>query len=336
MYLPDDNGEAMNNKQIFKDTARHALFALLVMCSAPWGLAADSGASDEMTAPRIFRDCEVCPELVAIPPGSFVMGSTDGETSRAGMRPDRAAHEKPRVPVNIAYPFAIGRYELTVAEFRVFADATGFEETGCFELRGEQWGFNSEANWSHPGFPVSDQHPAVCLNSYDFQAYLDWLSERTGAQYRFPTEAEWEYVARSGIAEVRIWAREDEAACEFQNGADLQYRQTFTENWETFECDDGFAVTAPVAQYQSNNLGMYDVFGNVAELTADCFATSHQDSPTDGAARVTEPCQNRVFKGGSWAGEPGYFRPAVRVAATPIVRGTGFGLRVLREIPRRE
>ncbi len=261
------------------------------------------------------------------------MGSTEDETTRAGMRADRAAHEKPQLEITIAYPFAIGRHELTVGEFRAFADATGFEANGCFELRGEQWGFNAEANWKHPGFSVSDQHPAVCLNSVDFQAYLDWLSERTGAKYRFPTEAEWEYVARLGIDEVPIWARDDASACEYQNGADLQYRDTFTENWETFDCDDGYAVTAPVAQYRSNKLGMYDVFGNVAEATADCFATSHEGAPTDGAARLTEPCQSRVFKGGSWAGEPGYFRPAVRVAATPAVRGTGFGLRVLREMP---
>ena len=324
----------MNNKPIFKHISRYGLGALLVVCSAQLSLAADSVASDGMSTAQFFRDCEICPELVAIAAGSFVMGSTEDETSRAGMRPDRAAHEKPQVMVTIAYPFAIGRYELTVGEFRVFADATGFQANGCFELRGEQWGYNLEANWSEPGFPVSDQHPAVCLNSDDFQAYLDWLSERTGAKYRFPSEAEWEYVARSGIDEVRIWTRDDKQACESQNGADLQYRLTFTENWETFNCDDGYAVTAPVSQYRSNKLGMYDVFGNVAEWTADCFAVSHEGLPTDGAARVTEPCQNRVFKGGSWAGEPGYFRPAVRVAGTPVVRGTGFGLRVLREMPR--
>lgn len=67
--------------------------------------------------PRYFRDCPTCPELVVIEPGSFVMGSDATEATAAGLREDRASAERPTVPVTIGYAFAIGRYEVTIADF---------------------------------------------------------------------------------------------------------------------------------------------------------------------------------------------------------------------------
>ena len=109
-------------------------------------------------------------------------------------------------------------------------------------------------------------------------------------------------------------------------------RQAFTDDWLTFACDDGYPITAPVGTYAPNGIGMYDVFGNTAEVTLDCFVNGHAGAPTDGSPRAAEPCPVLVYKGGSWAAEPGFMRPAFRVAATPDVHGNGWGLRVVREL----
>jgi formylglycine-generating enzyme required for sulfatase activity len=158
-----------------------------------------------------------------------------------------------------------------------------------------------EAVWSDPGYPVTDDYPAACLTAEDYQLYLDWLSDTTGAKYRLPTEAEWEYMAGLGSDDPpRVFFPADADACELVNAADLQFTKNFDGEWPAFECDDGFPITSPVGRLPPNGLGM--------------------------------PCSALVFKGGSWAAEPGFLRPAFRVAATPNVRGNGFGLRVAREL----
>lgn len=123
------------------------------------------------------------------------------------------------------------------------------------------------------------------MNVIEFHAYLDWLSKKTGQKYRFPSEAEWEYVARLGADGVRI-----------------------------------FTADSAVA-------------GNAAEVMGDCYMPTHAGAPTDGSAVLTPDCGIRVAKGGSFAGEPPFFRAATRVSVTDPVRGTGFGLRVVREMP---
>ena len=285
-------------------------------------------------APQYFRDCPTCPELVVIKPGSFVMGSEAAETTAAGMREDRATAEQPTLPVTIDYRFAIGRYEVTIADFKAFVSETKFEAgKGCFAASGSSWKLEADADFAAPGFVVTDRHPAICLSVIEFQAYLDWMSSKTGHKYRFPSEAEWEYVARLGTGGVRIFTADSPDACQLFNGADKQFTETFDQEYFSFKCDDGYPVTAPIGTYQPNLLGMYDVFGNSAEVMGDCYVPSHEGAPTDGSALLTPDCGIRVAKGGSFAGEPPFFRAATRVSVTDPVRGTGFGLRVVREMP---
>ncbi len=262
------------------------------------------------------------------------MGSDAAETTAAGMREDRASAERPRLPVTIAYSFAIGRYEVTIADFKAFVSDTGFEAgKGCFAASGSTWALEENSDFASPGFAVTDQHPAICLSVIEFQAYLDWLSKKTGQQYRFPSEAEWEYVARLGTDGVRIFTADSADACGLFNGADKQFSDTFDREYFAFQCDDGYPVTAPIGTYAPNLLGMYDVAGNAAEVMGDCYVPTHEGAPTDGSALLTPDCGIRVAKGGSFAGEPPFFRPATRVSVTDPVRGTGFGLRVVREMP---
>ena len=293
-----------------------------------------NACADARRTGDLFRDCADCPELVYIEPGEFTMGSTPAQTTAAGVPEERAINEHPPVSIRLTKPYAMGRYEVTITDFRKFADATGFETTaGCFGLNGRNWALDLAATWDAPGYPVTDDYPAACLTVPEYQQYLDWLSAKTGARYRLPTEAEWEYMARLGSDDPpRLWRAEDSDACGLVNSADKQFTDNYDGAWPAFRCDDGFKITSPAGNFPPNRLGMYDVLGNVAEVTADCFVAGHADQPTDGSARIADPCAVLVFKGGSWAAEPSFLRPAFRVAATTSVRGNGFGLRVLREI----
>ena len=180
--------------------------------------------------------------------------------------------------MQIDYPFAIGRYEVTISEF---AAATDFLEDGCFVLVGNAWQYFPEASFRAPGFTVTDADPAACLSYEDSAAYLKWLSRRTGQTYRLPSEAEWEYAARAGLGDEPAPTYLGSQACEYLNGADAAFARTYADDWRAglFECDDGYAATAPVGSYRPNRLGMYDVFGNVSEWTEDCSGTNHDGAP---------------------------------------------------------
>ncbi len=286
--------------------------------------------ADAREAP-VFRDCKQCPELVSIRTGSFAMGSTADESAAALVRPDRAAAEQPKHEVQIAKPFAIGKYEVTVAEFDTFARATGFATPSCLVLKGKTWLPDSKADWRSPGYTVTPRHAATCLSHSDFQRYLDWLSTKTGQRYRFPSEAEWEYVAVNG--------RKGPANnCRVGNAADAAFAKEFPlADWRRTACSDGYAAGSPVGAFQANNFGVFDLAGDVAEFVADCYAPNHGGAPADGSARTAAPaiCALRVVKGGSWAAEPGMTRPAVRMAIPLEIRGNGHGLRVARDLSPR-
>jgi len=262
------------------------------------------------------------------------MGTAEDEQLPPEVPPARIKEEQPAHSVRINYPFAIGRYEITIGEFHVFAEETDFKADDCFGLIGIAWEFIPTANWRAPGFEVTDANPATCLSYDNFSVYLQWLSSRTGHNYRFPTEAEWEFAARSGLGGEPAPSSLGSQACQHLNGADSQFSRAYSEDWKPglFECDDGYAASSPVGSYEPNQLGMYDVFGNVSEWTEDCSGSTHEGAPADGSARQLEPCAVRVLKGGSWAGGPGYLRPAIRGGFPIALRGDGHGLRVVREL----
>lgn len=310
----------------------HLALVLLLAALPVAGVVASSSAVAQ-TASRSFRDCPSCPELVRIAPGRFLMGSTESEGAASALRPERASAERPQHEVTIAYPFAIGRFEVTVGQFAAFAKQSGRDYAGCFVLSDGGWKPDPKATWQSPGHRVTQQHPATCLSADDFDAYLAWLSAKTGHRYRFPTEAEWEYVARTGLAKVAVWTPESHAACRQMNAGDVSFKAVRGPTWPTFTCNDGFAATAPVGRLPANRLGVHEMLGNLAEFVADCFSPSHDGAPVNGNARTdAEGCAIRVLKGASWAAEPGSLRPAVRQNFPRNLRGDGHGLRVVREL----
>ncbi len=130
---------------------------------------------------------------------------------------------------------ALGRYEVTVGEYRAFATAMGAGAGGgCLPVV-------DFVSWRDPGFPQTDRHPVTCVNWDDAQEYVSWLSRRTGATYRLPTEAEWERAAAGSPEGVGCGGRSD---------------------------DEG---TCPVGSYGANAAGLSDMVGNLREWTSDCW-----------------------------------------------------------------
>ena len=156
---------------------------------------------------EVFRDCEACPEMVVLPGGGL----------------------------------ALGRYEVTVGEYRAFASATGGGAGGGCLKWGDGDGYGDDGDsWRNPGFRQTDRHPVTCVSWDDAQDYVSWLSRTTGMGYRLPTAAEWE-----------------RAAAGSQRGCD--------------EARTGNSGTCPVGSYGSNAAGLSDMVGNLWELTEECW-----------------------------------------------------------------
>jgi len=253
-----------------------------------------------------FRDrttdgapCPECPEMVVVPAGSFTMGSPPGEESRA-------ADEGPQRRVTIARPFAVGKFEVTFAEW----DAC-LAEGGCTHKPGDQgWG--------------RGRRPVINVSWDDItQQYLPWLSRRTGKTYRLLTEAEWEYIARAGTSTPFWWGTSISTGQANYNGNYTygggpkgEYRQK----------------TVPVDSFAANPWGLYNVHGNVWEWVQDCWNGSYNGAPVDGSAWPTGDCGRRVLRGGSWSYVPGGLRAAVRSGDSSGVRYVNIGFRVGRTL----
>ena len=158
-------------------------------------------------AADVFKDCEVCPEMVVIPPGEFV-----------GAR-EHMDREGPQNTVRIERPFAVGKYEVTRAEFAAFVGETGHEAGRCTVVHiggnGDKTDSDGSKGWRDPGYEQTDRDPVACVSWDDANSYLGWLSRKTGKTYRLPSDSEWEYVAWEGTAwywEERAAYSEDRAA----------------------------------------------------------------------------------------------------------------------------
>ena len=210
---------------------------------------------------KSFKDCDVCSEMVVIPGGSFKMGAhgsdASGDETVDGDGND-VDYRSPLHQVNIA-SFALGKTEVTREQFAAFVKATGYQAgSSCYTYEGVVVkdgeasvvtdGASAERkhrNWLSPGFYQADSHPAVCLNWNDANAYIKWVSEKTGKHYRLPSEAEWEYAARAGTTSARYWGETDEQQCLYANALDLATSKEMpSPNWGIARCSDGFVYTA--------------------------------------------------------------------------------------------
>ena len=254
-----------------------------------------AGAADARAPGTVFRDCDGCPEMVVIPAGLFRMGCVSGR--------ECDDNEKPVEPVTIWRPFALSKYEVTFEEYDRF----------LFPLR------EDDKSWGR------GRRPAINV-SWDYaQLYVEWLSANTGARYRLPSEAEWEYAARAGTTTAYSWGNEignNRANC---NGCGSQW-------------DD--RMTAPVGSFGANAWGLHDMHGNVWEWTEDCWHGSYDGAPEDGSAWTTGQgwrwvelsCSERVQRGGSWNNRPRFLRAAARWRTLPRFKDGEYGVRVARTL----
>ncbi len=310
---------------------RTAAFASIV-------LTAIAGAAESpRTAGSAFRDCDDCPEMIVVPAGSFVMG-TPGTASAPGI--EAAEYE----PVVIALPsaFALGRHEVTRGQYARFVADSGHEPLpGCrvWDPALSRFSEDGRRGWQDAATPAapSDDMPASCVSFADAQAYVKWLSAKSGARYRLPSEAEWEYAARAGSRTLRPWGDEAESGCDQANTYDLTAAASYRLGWPVAGCRDGYAELAPVGSFNANAFGLHDVIGNVREWVQDCATGSYVGRPRDGRAwEWLGGCGERVLRGGSWLTPPAESRSAARAAAPAELHSGDTGLRVALDLGESE
>ena len=255
---------------------------------------------------RRFPNCPVCPEMVVVPAGSFRMGDLDN-WNFWNLFVD--SDERPVHDVTIAYPFAVGKYEVTFAEWDACVAAGG-----CVHRPHDNgWGRGNR--------------PVINVSWQDAQAYVRWLSRETDKTYRLLSEAEWEYVARAGSTTKYHWGDNvgtNKANC---SGCGSQ--------WDN-------ESTAPVGSFEANAFDLFDTAGNVWEWVEDCYHDSYEGAPADGRSWTSGDCSVRVLRGSSWYNKnrgalsinPARrsIRSAVRFRINAGHRGPDVGFRVARTL----
>ena len=284
---------------------------------------------------RSFRDCSKgCPEMVVVKQGRFTMGAPAGEVAEEENLPARyRGHSVPQHLVTIRHKFAIGKFDVTRDEYAQFvAETNRPDPNSCTTVNASGTGFiATNGNWHSPGFPQTGRDPVVCVSWDDAQAYVAWLSAKTGHVYRLPTEAEWEYAARAGTTTARYGSDNPAEVCRYTNVADLEYSEQHPGD-SGVNCRDGYAFTSPVESFPPNQFGLYDMLGNVLDWNEDCWNPNYSGAPTDGTAWQSGDCSRRVARGGSWDMDLRAARSAFRRGLPTSTRNTTFGFRVARTL----
>ncbi len=244
------------------------------------------------------------PDMVVIRAGRFFMGCVSGMGCRNEERPIR--------DVAFGQPFAVSKYEVTLDEYDRFTAATGRPPV-------------DDKDWGRGRRPVLNVSWSEALE------YVVWLSLETGANYRLPSEAEWEYAARAGSTWQFHFGDYTSSLCRYGNHADASLPERI--EWRNLACSDGVGLkTAEVGQYEANPWGLHDIHGNVWEWVEDCWNDSYTGAPTDGAVWLTGDCTRRVLRGGSWGNRPALLRAAHRSSVDAGERGVNVGFRVARTL----
>ena len=283
-----------------------------------------------------FRDCEDCPMMTVIAPGSFIMGSNKTER----MRGNEIRPEGPIRKMTISKYFAVGTFEITNLEWGLFIDDTGYSPTNSCEVWGAK-GSVDGYNWKNPGLDSlpKDNEPVVCITWKDAKAYVSWLAQFTGHKYRLLTEAEWEYVAKAGSDQMWPWGEDVNEICKYGNVFDItgttEKRSATNDNAaaKSVDCDDGFKHVASIGSFLPNAFGLYDTIGNVWEWTEDCSVKFYDESITDETAfQVSGQCKKRSVRSGSWRTRISRHRTSFRGRDPEDIAYHHFGLRVARDL----
>jgi formylglycine-generating enzyme required for sulfatase activity len=284
-----------------------------------------------------FRDRHGnAPPLVVIPTGSFMMGAPAGEN---GAR----ASEQPQRQVVIDSGFALGRDDVSVGEFRVFIDDSGYttdaEKAGASSIYDENTGRMIDRRgitWRHDylGNSAGADLPVIHVSWNDAMAYAQWLSARTGKHYRLPSEAEFEYTLRAGSSTRYPWGdgNPPRAIDNFTGDGDRspKLRRSWAKAFKRY--DDGYWGPAPIGKFPANAFGLIDMDGNVSTWVADCWHDNYTRAPADSSAWMNPGCAEHVIRGGSWGSAPDQVRSAYRLSAPSDTRSARVGIRIARDL----
>lgn len=288
---------------------------------------------------QVFSDAwpmsSPAPEMVVIPYGQYEMGAPDSLAST------RAA-EIPRHTVIFKRGFAIARNEVTIGQFRQFIESSGYQtrasKRGMSMVYDEKGGSMTEregVDWRHDhlGRPAKDEMPVVHVNLNDAQTYAAWLSEKTGATYRLPSEAEFEYVLRAGNDKTFPWGDQSPVKI-VANLAGAGDKSTQSRSWGNAipGYRDFHWGAAPVRSFPRGSWGTFDMSGNVEEWVQDCWHDSYQRAPVNGSAWVNPGCKMGVTRGASWASSLDEARASFRMASLMKSHNARTGFRVVREL----
>jgi formylglycine-generating enzyme required for sulfatase activity len=247
---------------------------------------------------------QIEPEMVRIEEGPFTMGSDW-----------ISGAEKPAHRVYLG-GYYIGKFEVTNAQFKAFCDATGYSYPDA------EWSPDGER--TAPDLIEKPAYPVVGINWEDAVAYCLWLNQKTGKNYRLPTEAEWEKAAQGGLGGSKYpWGDE-----EYDAGGRYRANCGSDSDNDRIRKKDGFLYTAPVGSFPANGYGLYDMAGNVWEWCADAYDENYYSRSPDTNPRGPDSGEKRVLRGGSWFGGPTRMQCAARLWNYPLIRYASTGFRV--------
>jgi len=214
-------------------------------------------------------------EMVVLPGGSFKMGSREGDIDEQPVR------------------------EVVLPSFRI----------GRLEVTQQQWVAVMGDNPSH--FMECANCPVDSVSWDDAQRFIARLNERSGREFRLPSEAEWEYACRAG--------------------GDAPYCGEGDETALAWHAANSGGRSQPVGGLAPNPFGLYDMSGNAYEWVADCWHENYIAAPADGDAWVNGDCRRRVLRGGAWYYSSAYSAATYRNANTPYSRFIIYGFRLAHD-----
>ncbi|NEX18431.1 MAG: hypothetical protein C1943_17965 [Halochromatium sp.] len=240
------------------------------------------------------------PEMAPINAGCFQMSIPASRNRNRGKRTEQVC----------VAAFQLARHEVTFSQYDLFARSTGREPA-------------DDAGWGRGNRPVINVSWEAAM------AYAAWLGEQTGRRYRLPTEAEWEYAARAGTETLHYWGDDRDAACAYANVHDQTSMRENSLSAPYHDCDDGYATTAPVGQFQPNAWGLYDMLGNVWEWTCSVFSGAIDG--TEQRCATASQSGFRAIRGGAWHSRPQLLRAAGRSGILPDQAYAGLGFRLAED-----
>jgi serine/threonine protein kinase len=184
---------------------------------------------------------------------------------------DQAGIETVLVSKNLA----VSTNEITVEQYREFADSVHRPPSKCRHMGGGMSSLFNSKNWKKPYFPQTSNHPVVCVSQLDAQAYAQWLTDQTNKQYRLPTKKEFLLMATQD--------KNNFTPCQTANVTG-QEASKIRNKEDKYSCNDGYKFTAPIGSFTANQWGIYDIQGNVSEWIACKYSA----------------CQSPIAMGSSW------------------------------------